>query len=83
MLFLCHSSVDVDKTILFPNFHPFLKLCLWVMHISLYCTVACYVDIINQQMGRLFASPDVKISTVLEKNGGWGCGSRIGPLIWS
>ena len=25
-------------------------------------------------------SADVKISTFLEKNGGWGCGSRNGPL---
>ena len=40
MLFLWHSSVNIDKISWFPNFQSILSFHLWVMHVLLYHHVA-------------------------------------------
>ena len=70
MLFLWHSSVDIDKISLFPYFQCFLFREIYEFARTILCKNIMYLK----------ASADVKMSILLEKIGGWGCGSRNGPL---
>ncbi len=71
MIFLWHSSVDIDKISLFPNFRSILSFRLWVMHVLLYYRNVggnFHVDIIKRQFGRLFRETNEFARNILLTN---------------